>query len=136
MLFCNIWNFFIRQNSFPRCFSNLLNTFDSQKVKNLGVKTQLDIRFTCEVILIQYMCGIVFMPGGHQQFQYWFIPIVPLLVGMIGVPYILVFWITNYFYPIITNMGGDPQYQHKFLLALCFWLITIGPRMNLFDDLY
>ena len=39
MLFCNVWNFFIRQNSFPRCISNLINTFDSQKVKALGVKS-------------------------------------------------------------------------------------------------
>jgi hypothetical protein len=107
MLFCNIWNFFIRQNSFPRCISNLMNTFDSSKVNRLGVKTPQDIRFTCEVIFIQYMCGIVFMPGGHQQFQYWFIPIVPMLLGMIGVPYIFVFWITNYLYPFL---GGDPQY--------------------------
>ena len=94
----------------------------------------MDVRFTCEVIVIQYMCGIVFMPGGHGQFQIWFIPLVPLLLGMIGVPYLLVFWITNYFYPYLPGM--NPEHHHKFLLAVCFWLLTVGPRMSLFDDFY
>ena len=30
MIFFNIWNFFIRQNCFPRCWSNLMITFDKQ----------------------------------------------------------------------------------------------------------
>jgi hypothetical protein len=52
ILFCNVWFFFIRRNSLPRCLSNLMSTFDNQKVKELGVKTKLDIRFTCEIIFI------------------------------------------------------------------------------------
>jgi hypothetical protein len=56
--------------------------------------------------------------------------IIPLLVGMIGVPYIMVFWIANYFYPI----QGDPRYQHFFLLGISLWLITIGPHRSLVDS--
>lgn len=28
MVIFNIWNFFVRQNCFPRCWTNLINTFD------------------------------------------------------------------------------------------------------------
>lgn len=68
MLALNVWHFFVRKNSFPRCWTNLMESFDSKKVQKLGVKTQADVRNTCEVLFIGYICGIVMMPGGNQQF--------------------------------------------------------------------
>ena len=29
MLFVNVWFFFVTKNAFPKCFSNLINTFKS-----------------------------------------------------------------------------------------------------------
>ena len=77
------------------------------------------------------MAGIALMPGAHGQFQFWFSVLVPLLVGMIGLPGYLTCWVGAYFYPI----EGDPAYQHYMLLGTCAWLLIIGPRQNLLDDL-
>jgi hypothetical protein len=48
---------------------------------------------------------------------------------MVGLPQIMTFWITPYFYPILDD---DPKYQHYFMLGLTAWLITIGPKESLF----
>jgi hypothetical protein len=130
MLATNVWHFFVRKRAFQPCIDNLLATFSS---KAPGVKTHDQIRNTLEILLIGYICGVVFMPGANQQFQFWFIAIVPILLAMTGVPLILTFWIPNYLYPI---NGRDPRHQHYFVLALSIWLITVGPTKNLFKDIY
>jgi len=60
----NVFHFFIRKNCFFGCVENLLKTFDDQ-VK-LGLKTFSDKRMVCEILVIGYLCGIVFMPGANQ----------------------------------------------------------------------
>lgn len=72
------------------------------------------------------------MPGANQQFQYWFIPFVPLFVGMIGLPGVLTFWVPLYFYPFL---NGDPAPQHYMLLNVSGWLLTVGPQDDLFKFL-
>jgi hypothetical protein len=69
------------------------------------------------------------MPGANGQFQFWYISIVPLLLGMTGIPMILLFWVEHYFYPILG--GVDPRYQHYFMLGLSLWLITVGAHKGL-----
>lgn len=122
MVVCNIWHFFFRKWAIVPCFQNLFSTFDFKKV--YGINTHDQVRNTLEILLIGYICGIVLMPGAHGQFQYWYISIVPLLLGMTGIPMILVFWLDHYFFPILP--GVDPRYQHYLILGLSFWLITVG----------
>lgn len=95
----------------------------------MGILTQASQKKTAEILLIGYICGIVLMPGANQQFQFWFICFIPLLIDMVGLPQILTFWITPLLYPI---RDYDPALQHYFLLALAAWLSTIGPKDNLF----
>jgi hypothetical protein len=128
MMVCNIWHFFVRKWAIAPCFENLFATFDSKKT--YGLKTPEQVRNMLEILLIGYICGIVLMPGANQQFQFWYISIVPLLLGMLPLPLISTIWASNYFFPI-TNM--DPRYQHFFLLGLSFWLITVGPQKPWFD---
>lgn len=54
----------------------------------------------------------------------------PLLVEMVGLPSVLTFWVSGYFYPIFM----DPKYQHYFLLGLVAWLYTVGPRRSILSD--
>jgi hypothetical protein len=65
MLCVNIFHFFIKKNAFPRCFKNLLETFDSNKGKSLGVNCQSDVQNICEMLLIGFISGVVLMPGAH-----------------------------------------------------------------------
>lgn len=118
--FVNVWFFFVRKNYFPECWSNLLNTF-SKTIP--GVNTHEKTRRTIEVLIVQYLCGISLMPGAHGQFQFWFTALVPILLGMIGLPACFTFLVTPYLYPI----KDDPCYQHYMLLSVCAWLLTVGP---------
>ena len=54
----------------------------------------------------------------------------PLLLGMTGLPGWVTCCVPMYFYPI----EGDPAPQHKMLLALCAYLLVVGPRQDLIGD--
>merc|ERR1712178_536112 len=127
MLAVNIYHFFIRKKCLIPCLQNLFRTLATQR--DMGILTQKRLKETLEILLIGYICGIVLMPGANQQFQFWFICFVPLLIDMVGLPQIFTFWITPYFYPILDK---DPKHQHYFMLGLTAWLITIGPKDNFF----
>ena len=94
---------------------------------------RIETRHTIEVILIGYACGVLMMPGANMQFQFWFASLVPLLIDMVGLPQILTFWIYSSLYPLINC--GDPSLQHKFMLCLLAWLVTIGPHKNIFESI-
>ena len=75
------------------------------------------------------------MPGGHRHFQFWFTPLYPLLISMLGLPCILTCPLPDYFYPILHG-GNRPlmNLQHKVLLGIVGWLITVGPRDDILYD--
>ena len=66
----------------------------------LNGRDKFDLQKSAKVLLTGYLIGIAFMPGAHFQFQFWFIPIVPLVLALTGLPVILTFWIPYYFYPL------------------------------------
>lgn len=106
----NIYFFFIRRWCFVKCFRNLLDTF---KAKPEGIKTQQQIKFTFEVLLIGYFIGVNTLPGGHRHFQFWFISLVPTLVELVGLPSVSTFWLNDFHYPVLD--GNDRwrlDYQH------------------------
>jgi hypothetical protein len=125
----NIYHFFIRQQCAPRCLENLSKTFDFKHTATLGITTRDQERKTLEVLLIGYFIGIVFMPGADGQIQFWFTCLVPLVLGMVGLPFVMLFWIQPYFYPVL----GDPDSQHYFLLVLVLYLLTVGPNQKLLE---
>ena len=69
------------------------------------VKERSKVRKTLEILLIGYIAGIVLMPGANIQFQFWFQPILPILIEMIGLPTPITFLCYSFFYPI--NKGGS-----------------------------
>jgi hypothetical protein len=85
------------------------------------------MRNTFEILVIGYMCGIVLMPGGNWQFQFWYMPLVPILFAMLPVPLVATFWITNQIFPII-YYPLDPRYHHYMLLAMMLYLVVVGPK--------
>jgi hypothetical protein len=52
---------------------------------------------------------------------------------MTGVPVLFTFWVTPYFYPILS---APPSNQHYHLLALVAWMLTIGPKENWYKSLF
>lgn len=113
MLLANIWFFFVRKNCIPQCLKNLVELKGRQVSK----------RLTIELLVIQYMCGCVLMPGANGQFVFWYMMFVPLLTAMIGVPA----WATCFLYIYLFPIEGDPAFQHKLLLGVCTYLVTVGP---------
>lgn len=89
MLAINVWYFFIRRNCLPQCLSQLVGTFG--KAKN--VMTALDRNLCIELLVVTYIAGTCFVPGGHQQFFLWFIQLIPLQLMMIGFePFVYFNW--------------------------------------------
>ena len=123
MLLANVWFFFITKRCFNQCFYNLMHWRDDDPKKQ-------SVRLTVEVLVIQYMAGVLLMPGAHVQFQFWFLCFVPLLLQMTGIPPLLVVWIPIYFFPI-SDFNQDTQLLHQFLLGLIGSLLLIGPQHSI-----
>jgi len=88
--------------------------------------------------VIGYVSGLALMPGANIQFQFWFTPLLPILIQMVGLPYWVTLPVYFFFFPVVgTNESGtepvDPAKSHVFLLALCLWHLTIGPSDNLLE---
>jgi len=64
MLSVNVYYFFILKNCFPQCFKQLMNTFSPNKAKLLEVK-QFQRKQAIEMMIICFISGICFVPGGH-----------------------------------------------------------------------
>lgn len=69
-----------------RCLQNLV------KVKQ-NKQTHEDVKFSVEVVLLGFMCGIVMCPGGHAQFQFWYAYMAPILIQMTGLPIAISMWL-------------------------------------------
>ena len=72
------------------------------------------------------------MPGANQQFQFWFMSMIPLYLNLTGLPFILLVFIPGHYYPI---NSADPRYQHYFLLSLTAWFLTVGPKESLYKSI-
>ena len=70
MLGINIWYFFIRRNCLPQCLFQLANTFSGSIKKKMTLE---DTKFCVELLVIPYIAGTCFVPGGHLQFFIWFV---------------------------------------------------------------
>jgi len=61
MVLVNVYYFFIRRGCLPQCFSNLFNTFRQTSNKLTWAKQRMAV----ELLLICYISGVNFVPGGH-----------------------------------------------------------------------
>ena len=131
----NIYHFFVRKNALWRCLENLRDTFTIKK------PAALDFKFMIECLLLGLMIGIVLMPGGHFQMQFYSRYFIPLLIHMVGLPIPAVFWMSQYVFPfehvppfvkaeIVAVFKQEQITQHLFCLALTIWLITVGPWLD------
>lgn len=121
MLGVNVYYFFIRRWCLPQCIMNLLETFSSKPASNL---TQRRSRMAIELMLICYVSGVNFVPGGHMQFQMWYWDHLPLAIEMLGLPGWLTF---KWFHDIYPCDIRFPIIHHNFSLLLSLWLLTLGP---------
>ena len=78
----NFCYFFIRRNCFPLCYKNLKMSILEQKV-NFKC-TQRLMNKCLEIILIQYVVSCAILPGGHENFQIWYINFVPMTIFFAG----------------------------------------------------
>lgn len=132
MFVANIYHFFFRKQLIIDCFLMLNEVLSLKFVRYEGVRNREHLRLTAEILIIGYLSGVYLMPGANLQFQFWFTPLIPLLIEMVGVPQLLTFWIYGVFFPV-NNRSLPKEYQHFLGLALVAWLLTIGPQDYIFD---
>jgi hypothetical protein len=134
VLVFNAFNFFAYNGSVVgTCLQNLRFNLElpaklSQENKKLAV----------EVILVGFFSGIMLMPGGNFQMQYYYQPFIPILLLMSGFPTIMIFFLFQYYYscdfylPLITNDFSKStrvcwNNQHIFGLRLVCYLVVLKP---------
>ena len=127
ILMLNIYHFFIRKWCLPRCLTNLMNTF-SPALSSPVPTDPKDTKLIIELLTIGMLTGCTLCPGGHYQFHFWFIYLVPLAIEMVGLPTVTTCWIYSSIYPVDL---AKPWLHHYCLLGLVFWLLTVGPFNNL-----
>lgn len=122
ILFINVYYFFIRRNCMPKCLSQLWNTFSPQKC-DTSHKLK-DLRLCVELLVIAYLSGLAFLPGGHRQFFIWFVQLIPLAFMMIGFePLVYANW-----YALVWNFRhANRAIGHILHILICLYLLTIGP---------
>lgn len=138
ILFLNVYFFFLKQNSFKRCWANLQSTAKASfAASNLS---QADSKFALECLLVLQMAGITLTPGGHTQMQFFTRYVTPVLIHMTGLPVLAIFWCYQSFFPVdhLERFFKAPelhdiltkqqQYSHIFQLLLVAYLVFIGPR--------
>jgi hypothetical protein len=50
-------------------------------------------------MIIMYLAGVNFVPGGHQQFQLWYQDLMPIAIMMTGIPAVFTFSLFQDIYP-------------------------------------
>jgi hypothetical protein len=73
-----------------------------------------------EIMVVLFLVGVNFVPGGHQQFQLWYVELVPLALMMTGFSPILTFWLYTSLYPCEL---AEREYHHLVLLFISMWLM-------------
>ena len=120
MLGVNVYYFFIRRWCVPQCISNLMNTLSGKE----PLMTYSARRKLIELLVVMYLAGVNFVPGGHQQFQLWYWDFIPIAIMMTGIPAALTFHLYQNIYPCRL---AHPNVQHIFAMTLSFYLLTVGP---------
>jgi len=79
MLGMNVYYFFIRRCMITGCVERLSDSLKciTNYTVTLGERTKV-----LEVILVLYFSACQFMPGGHENFQVWFVDMVPIIMFM------------------------------------------------------
>ena len=95
MLGSNVYYFFIRRWCVPQCLWNLAKTFKPGTPK----VTFAQRRKLIELMIIMYLAGVNFVPGGHQQFQLWYQDLLPIAIMMTGIPAVFTFSLFHDIYP-------------------------------------
>ena len=61
MLGVNVYYFFVRRWCIPQCLWNLIRTFKFEEPK----MTYIGRRKLIELLIVMYLAGVNFVPGGH-----------------------------------------------------------------------
>jgi len=129
MLAVNVYYFFLRRWCLPQCLINLTKTFDgSQSLFKSQPFTRAQAKMGVELLLVSYVAGVCFVPGGHQQFQMWYWELIPIAIEMVGLPTAVTFKLFHDVWPCRIR---QPILHHNITLFISFWLMTVGP--DVFD---
>ena len=82
-----------------------------------------------EMMPIMLVSGAIVLPGAHKQFQQWYQIWIPLLLMMTGLHPAL--FLLQYIRMTVDTGLSQGNRHHYTALALCGWLLTVGPTAQL-----
>lgn len=82
-----------------RCLYLLLK--QPWRLRQAGLQTKEEVKKAAEILLVGFIINFYLMPGLHQHFQFWLLPIFPLVLLMTGFPPWLLYSLYSYLYPVL-----------------------------------
>ena len=130
-MFVNIYYFFFRRWCILSSFRNLYQ--DILHIKGAARRiTYADMQQALEIIIILFIANCQMMPGGHQNFQLWYIDLVPAAMLMTNMHPLFFFRVFQDFYPGQltpwpgTNQKSDAEHHIFSLMIVGYLLIFKG----------
>jgi hypothetical protein len=118
ILSMNVYYFFIRRQMLVGCVERLGDSI--QLITNYKV-TAAERSRCIEIMLILYVSACQLMPGGHENFQVWYVDLIPIVLFMTNLHPIFFFKIYMDIYPGV--LAQTDVLHHIFSLGLCALLL-------------
>ena len=119
ILLMNVYYFFLRRCMLTGCLERLV---DSAYGKTNFKVTVADRTKCIEIILVLYVSACQCMPGGHENFQVWYLDLIPIIFFMTNLHPIFFFKVYIDLYPGILHESD--VIHHMFSLGLCTLLLV------------
>lgn len=117
----NVYYFFIRRNCLPQCLANLAATFRQTPLRF----THETRKLTFELVVVMLLGSLVFVPGGHAQFQLWYNDLIPFVLVFTDLNPLLYYAVYAQVFPW---RGGNQNIHHLTLMIIMAYNLTIGPK--------
>lgn len=119
ILALNVYYFFLRRCMLTGCIERLSDSLKciTNSTVTLGERTKC-----IEIILILYVSACQFMPGGHENFQVWFVDMIPIIMVMTNLHPIFFFKLYMDVYP--GTLYQSDVLHHLLSLGLCGLLLV------------
>ena len=83
-----------------------------------------DRKLAIELVVVMLLGSALFVPGGHIQFQQWYMQLIPFCVVLTDLDLVLVFSLYSTMFPC--RVGNEGYFHQVCLLLLVGYVIVVG----------
>ena len=122
MMIINIFYFFVMRNNFLQCINRLRDSVIKRETNRITTLKQSQKMI--EMVFIMYVATCIMMPGGHENFQLWYIDMVPFCMMLTDIHPIFFFKVYLDIFPAFLDKPKTLWSHHIFLIVLMYGLLN------------